>query len=287
MRYKSLSVVTVLLALALAASAASIPPTGTLSFGQGANGGVIVSATRVDWYLPLSDTVGAPTSTIVNGGGNTYPNNVNPGATSPPNNGAIVVGGSTDITYDGGTYTSGTGSILDLDVTTGPAPPNVPGFITLTGTDLTFTLNNFNPPGTGGPGQPVAGCSSISGPAEAGESCRPMITYNSPAGSYLSPVVLTQNADGSVSVSLTVTMTGNDAQGSAPWSGTFTTQVPNVPGLGSAAAIEAEINLGNAINDTYSGGFSGFSLTVPEPATGALIGCALIGLAALLRRRKA
>jgi hypothetical protein len=60
--------------------------------------------------------------------------------------------------------------------------------------------------------------------------------------------------------------------------GAFTTQIPGV----SAASIQATINSGGTITSTFSGEFVA---NVPEPLTSALIGGALIALAALKRRK--
>src|SRR4051795_1479695 len=79
-------------------STAAAAPTGALSIANVTNGGVVVSAGRIDWYPPT------------NSGG-------------PAGFGDFSTGGTTNITFDSGTVTATTnpyGRIQDIDAGSGP-----------------------------------------------------------------------------------------------------------------------------------------------------------------------
>jgi hypothetical protein len=95
---------------------ATAAPIGGLDTGIcNTGGGVTVTLTTIDWYLPV-------------GGGD----------------GCIVTGGGTNITHSGGVLTGGVqGLILDLDVVSTPLP--LDSFMTFTGTPLNFVLESLGP----------------------------------------------------------------------------------------------------------------------------------------------
>src|SRR5689334_24181267 len=87
---------------------------GFLDVANCAGGGVTVTATAIDWQLPVDGT-----------------------------NGGIVTGTTTNLTYSGGTLGSGvTGTILDLSTSTSLP---LSGFMTFSGTPLNFTLTSIAP----------------------------------------------------------------------------------------------------------------------------------------------
>jgi hypothetical protein len=100
-------------ALAFATSA-SAAPVGQLSIGQGIGGGVIVTNSLIDWYLPI------------NGG---Y--------------GDFFTGGATEVFYSGGTLEGGVaGQIKDLQAGD-PLPTDFIVFPTIP--ELTFALSGIGP----------------------------------------------------------------------------------------------------------------------------------------------
>lgn len=253
-RFKALAIPSLLVFLALTLSAT---PTGTLSIGITPGGGVLGSATTIDWYNPVGGGFGDFTT------------------------------GSTTINWSGGVLTSSTnpyGRILDLTVTNGSSVPNFIQFYT------NATLPT--PPGNGtlqalptfdlvSTGPPVA--LSCTGVTAFNVSCSPTITSPPAPFPYQSPFVLTyrQGVTGNFTdISLAVTLLGRDATGSQTWSGGFTAQLANV----TPADIQNFINAGQTINLTsYSSNFNASS--VPEPATYAFLGSGLLALGFAGRRR--
>lgn len=250
----------------LAASTLSATPTGFLSITNVTNGGVAVSATRIDWY-PTTNPVGMPAGT-----------------------GDFATGGFTSIDYSGGTLTATTnpyGQIKDLDVSTpsvanfiqfyaGASLPTPPGTGTLQSSPV-FDLVSVAP---GGAAQgALSNCEGITG---VGQSCSPLVSFG--GTTFVSPFVLT-NRGAYTDVSLGVNLLGRDSTGAIAWAGGFTTQVTVQDGVRlTPDAIQRIINSGGAITNTYSGTFS--ASAVPEPASLALIGSGFC-LIAFLRRRVA
>jgi hypothetical protein len=104
----------VVLALVAFAPIASAVPVGILDVANCPAGGVTVTATSIDWQLPVDAGTGC-----------------------------IATGSMTSLTYSGGTLGPNvTGTILDLTTST-PLP--VSGFMTFSSTPLNFTLNNLGP----------------------------------------------------------------------------------------------------------------------------------------------
>src|SRR4051794_15128314 len=189
----------------IAVSTMSATPVGNLSISSLSNGGVSVSATRIDWY-PAMNPVGTPAGT-----------------------GDFATGGFTDISYTGGTLTSASnpyGQIRDLDITT----PSLPNFIRFySGTSLP------TPPGSGAlqlnpvfdltsvaaGGSAQGALDNCSGVTQIGVSCSPLVSVGSLT--FVSPFVLT-NRGAYTDVSLGVNLSGRDSGGSTPWAGGFTTQ---------------------------------------------------------------
>jgi hypothetical protein len=187
-------------------------------------GGVTVTATTITW-LPSAGT----------------------------NLGCIATGLPTSISYSGGTFTSGTGTISDL-----PAGSINP-FMVLAGGGLDFSLSSFQTP------TPTNGICSTTTALASGLSC---ITF---AGS---PFLLISQG-GSTAISLialgVATDTGNGS--TSNYQGLFTTQVPV-----TTAQIAAAIDAGGSIQNTYS---ATLIVGTPEPGTISMFllgGVALLGI---------
>jgi len=259
-RFRALAAASLLVFFALTASAT---PTGNLSVGITANGGVTGSASLIDWYLPLNNGFGDFTT------------------------------GNTTISWSGGTLTGVTnpyGRLLDLTITNPPAA--VPNFIQFyagvttpshTGVEPLQTFPAFDLIGVGPSGAPLPDCAGVT---SFNVSCQPRVTSPPSAFPYTSPLVLTYRQSpipgqpNFTDISLAVTMNGRDATGSALWSGGFTAQLAGL----TPNDIEAVINAGQTLNLTsFSGNFT--SAGVPEPATYAFLGSGLLALGFAGRRR--
>jgi hypothetical protein len=229
-------------------------PLGNLSTGITPSGGVIGSATTIDWYLPEGGGFGDFTT------------------------------GSSNITYSGGVVTGGTnpyGRILDLSVLTGGAP--VIGFLQF----YTPGTHDALVPGSGtlqafpvwdlmstGPGVATP-CNVDPG---LNQECSPAVTAPPSPFPYQSPIILTQRANGT-DVSLNLNLLGRDAEGSIAWTGLVTAQVAGL----TPSDIQAAINRGETIN------LQSWSLNanaIPEPATIGFVGSGLVLLGLVARRRK-
>jgi hypothetical protein len=245
-------ITTVFLATALGALAA---PIGTLSLGITPGGGVNVSANLLDWYLPNFSGFGDATN------------------------------GSTDITWSGGTLTALTNPYAQIrDIQVGVLPTNFIQFYVggthdpaVPGSGSLQALPTFDLTGLG-PGSPVS-CAVNPG---LDQSCSVAVTSPpSTVGPYISPVILTQRANGT-DASLNLELLGTDATGSIAWSGLATAQLANV----TPAEIQAIINAGGVVN-VQSWSFHATSEAVPEPAawTFAVVGLGAIGFGTFRRSR--
>ena len=196
----------------LCASALSATPFGVMSLSSAVSGGVNVTGTRIDFFMPA----------------NLPPN--------PPGNGAFNAGVPTNIVFSGGNVTAAaTGIISDLD-TTPPFPVGGLNFILFSGfPTLAFDVTGLGP---GGPAQgAINGCAG----AGIGVRCSPSI-----GGGLFSPFVLTYNGV-NTDVALSVLLNGRDATGSIQWKGGFTTQIPQLPGAAQALLLS-----GGIITNTWS-----------------------------------
>jgi len=249
-------------AMMVCALAATATPSGNLSTTNITNGGVSVSATRIDWYPMIN-------------------------ATGVPGSGDFATGGFTNISYNAGTVTATTnpyGQIKDIDIGTGPIANFIQFYSGTTlptpaGTGALQTYPVFDLTGVLAGGSVQGALNNCAGVTAIGVACSPLVSIG--GTSFVSPFILT-NRGAYTDVSLGVNLLGRDATGSLAWSGGFTTQVTEQNGVRlTPDAIQSLINGGGTINNTYSGTFS--ASAVPEPASFALIGS---GLAlAYLRRR--
>jgi hypothetical protein len=252
--------------LAVLSALAAIPcfatPIGNLSLANVTNGGVSVTAGAIDFFPPVNGTFGdfstsTPTSISYNNG---VTNSVLTPSTNP-------YGQVKDITVGAGTisnfiqfYTSAT--------TTAPNPPGTGALQQYPVFDLTSIV-----PG----GSNQGALNDCAGVTALGVSCSPFITTG-PGTGFVSPFVLTRRV-GYVEVDVGFNLLGRDATGETPWSGGFTTQLTN---FATPADVQAAINRGEAVTNSYSGTFT--AQVVPEPATYGLMGSSLL-LLGFLRRR--
>lgn len=224
---------------------------GNLFVTNCAGGGVVVTATTIDWLLPL-------------GGGN----------------GCIQADTGTTVTFTGGSIVSGEQGTIK-DITIGGA---VPAFMVFTGPSgtppvgsgsLNFDLSMFFPAGLPAC---TAGMANNTSCAVAGGG--PFVLTKTAVGT-----TVTLSATGTVSDGTTPASNWNGSYttqftGLAPIDiQNFITGVPDTnTGLGCVPGT---------CTSTYSGTFAvTIGAGVPEPGSMGLIGFGLIGLATLMRRRK-
>ncbi len=170
-----------------------------------------------------------------------------------------MTGTPTSITFTGSSGFLGvgvTGSIKDLP------PGSLNDFMTFTGNpDLHFDLQGIGP----GPGN---------------TNCAALAPFESCAAFAGSAFALTLAADGvQTTVSLRAFGIVTDTTGAANWNGSFSVTIPDL----TPAQIQALINGGGSITSTDSGSFT--LTAIPEPATVAMTGMALMALGLARRRR--
>jgi hypothetical protein len=229
-RYMALGAVALFCSLTPSASAAAI---GMLNEANCSAGGVMVTETTITW-LPLGTLAGT---------------------------GCISTGSGTNVTYSGGTLSSGvTGNIEDL---TSPGGI-VNDFMTFQGTTLDFVLDGFTTPTTTN----GTNCASTT----VGQTC---VVFSG------SPFLLTNLGGGDTAVALSAFGTIVDGGVTSNWSGSFTTQLTETPG-----AIQTTELGGGSISSTQS---AQFTLTAtPEPGSFTMmVGAGLLALAFAAQRRKA
>jgi hypothetical protein len=249
-----------LLALATFLPSASASVIGTLSVAQCSSGGVTVSGTQIIWTPGAVGVAGV--------------------------SGCIAVGtnqaASPYVTFAGGSIAPGElGVIKDLTfgVTSGT------GFMVFSGVDGGFGTISFDLAPFAATGLPT--CSA--GMAD--------FTSCTPGG--IGPFVLTKTATGT-----TVTLNANGivSDGTTPisdWFGSYTTQFNLAPiDMQNFIAGVADANTGfgcsepgggapGSCTNSYSGTFNvTVTSIVPEPGSMFLIGAGLLGLAAIMRKRK-
>ena len=166
--------------------------------------------------------------------------------------GCIATGLPTSISYSGGTFTAGQGTIEDL-------PGGPPPFMTLAGGVLQFGLTAFS--------APIAsdGICSTSVALASGHSCvifagSPFLLFSNGATTTVSLVALG-----------TVTDTGNSS--TAPYIATFSTNSNS-----DTAQIAENIDTGGSATNTYA---ATLIVGTPEPGTVSMFllgGVALIGI---------
>jgi hypothetical protein len=250
--------------IAMLVRVASATPVGTVSITNTQNGGVSVSATRIDWFPPSNSS-------------------------GPPGVGDFATGSPTNITYDAGVLTAASnpyGQIKDIDAGSGiitnfiqfyvssllPSPPGTGALLAYP----VFDLIGLTP---GGSNQ--GALDNCAGVTAIGVACSPLVNIG--RATFISPFVLTFRGF-YTDVSLGVNLIGRDATGSAPWAGGFTTQVIAQNGvLLTPDAIQTIINSGGVITNTYSGTFT--ASEVPEPATFGLLGIGMLAVRRVGRRR--
>jgi hypothetical protein len=167
--------------------------------------------------------------------------------------GCIATGIPTSITYSGGTFTSGTGTISDLP------GGSINPFMVLAGGLLDFSLSSFQAPA------PTNGVCSTTTALASGLSC--VTAVGSPF------LLISQGTSTAISlITLGVaTDTGNSS--TSPYQGLFTTQLPV-----TTAQIAAAIDAGGTVSNTYS---ATLIVGTPEPGTVSMFllgGVALLGI---------
>jgi hypothetical protein len=118
------------------------------------------------------------------------------------------------------------------------------------------------------------------GAAAAGQTCTPALPTSAPG-----PFNFTNFNDPNFGLSSTATFTfsGLSADGQARWSTIFTSQFLGQP----FQAVLAQLGSTGSVTNAYSQATLVVSNNVPEPGSLIIMGTGLIGLAGLLRRRKA
>jgi hypothetical protein len=227
---------------------ASASVVGHIDFVDCASGGVTVAGATIDFFLPVA-------------------------AGLVGNNGCILAGGGSTITFAGGSVAPGaTGTVNDL----GFAPPGSgnAGFITFPG--VMFNLITVGPGITSG-----QACSTTLNPANP--SCS--VTTSS-------PFVLTPSAGVGTIVSFSVSGSASETgtPNNSTFAGAFSTQITKITLLNGTvvfnptpAQIQADVLAGGSISSTFSFGGDAFAGAVPEPVSMALIGGGLIAFAFLKR----
>lgn len=217
------------------AGVASASPIGTANISNCTpNGGVSISATTITW-LPSAGT----------------------------NLGCIQTGPPTSISYSGGTFTSGTGTIADL-----PGGSTNPWMV-LAGGGLDFSLSAFVVPTT------TDGVCSSSVALALGRSCITAVG---------SPFLLTSDgATTSVSWTANGVVTDTGDASTSNYQGLFTSQL-----MATTAQIAATIDGDGSINTTYS---ATLTLEAPagaaEPGTISMFLLSGVALAGIGRKRLA
>jgi hypothetical protein len=120
-------------------------------------------------------------------------------------------------------------------------------------------------------------------PGSANTNCFGLLAGDSCSVVAGSPIILTLLTGNRTAVAVSFVGTATDGSGQTSyWTGGFSATLPTQ----TPADVEAYFiaNPNGSIAASNSGSF--FATTVPEPGTSALIGGALLGLAAVLRRRK-
>lgn len=211
------------------ASRAGASPVGTANISNcNPFGGVQITATTITWLPSAGVNLGCIAATL-----------------------------PTSISFSGGTFISGIGTISDL-----PAGSTNP-FMVLGGGLLDFSLSSYTAP------TPSNGICSTSVALAVGESC--IISVGS-------PFLLTSDATGTALSWITngiATDAGNSS--TSTYHGLFTEQVPV-----TTAQIAAAIDAGGTVSDTYAAtlivGKAGAS--APEPSTLAFftVALALVGI---------
>jgi hypothetical protein len=154
----------------------------------------------------------------------------------------------------------------------GPTFPAIPFFGFPIGGQTALNINMIQP------GQ--FSTLTCGGAAAAGQTCTPALPTSAPG-----PFNFTNFNDPNFGLSSTATFTfsGLSADGQARWSTIFTSQFLGQP----FQAVLAQLGSTGSVTNAYSQATLVVSNNVPEPGSLIIMGTGLIGLAGLLRRRKA
>lgn len=171
------------------------------------------------------------------------------------NLGCIATGLPTSISYSGGTFTSGTGTISDVPGSSNP-------FLVLAGGVLDFSLTSVAAP------TPTDGVCSTSVALASGHSC--VAFFGSPF------LLLSQGTSTVLTLAINGVVTDEGNLSTSPYTGLFSS-----PFSSTTAAIASTIDQGGSITSTYSATLAlGSGPAVPEPSTLAFlnVGLALVGI---------